>query len=164
MNLRYERLSEQHFPLLEKHLFRDNEVMKFLYDYETGMKKLPYYVKHWDDHGFGWYSIFVGDEFAGRVGLFWNNSSPPEVEIGYTLRRAFWKKGIAEEACTFLLDEFRQLQISNIVVARIELENTASVYLAKKLGFKERNSKPVMIEGNPNSLYEYTLNWEHELK
>jgi len=92
-----------------------------------------------------------------RPGLFWNDSTPQEVEIGYTIRRVYWKKGIETEACRFLLVEFKQLNVSHLVVARIEPENEASIHLANKLGFQKRDSKRLQIAGNPNPMYEYIL-------
>jgi ribosomal-protein-alanine N-acetyltransferase len=157
VNLTYERFTEKHFQLWDKHLLQDPKVMKYVYDYKTGLKKLPYYVTHWEKHGFGWYSVFYNNDFAGRVGLFWNDDNPPKVEIGYTLANLYWGKGIATDACNYLLREFKKRNICKTVIAKIELENIASIQLAKKLGFQLVNSNPVKIEGNSNELYIFNL-------
>lgn len=157
MQLKFERFTEKHFHLWDKYLLQDSQVMKYVYDYKTGLKKLPYYVQHWATHGFGWYSVFYEEQFAGRVGLFWNDDEPPQVEIGYTLARAYWGKGIAKKSCEFLLKEFKQKNISKTIIAKIEIDNSSSVKLAKTLGFKLTKSDPVAIEGNSSKLHIFSL-------
>jgi RimJ/RimL family protein N-acetyltransferase len=155
MELRYEAFGPEHFALWDEHLLKNPKVMAHVYSYETGVKKMPIYLAHREKHGFGWYSIFHREEFVGRVGLFWNTSTPPQVELGYTIREEYWGKGIATQASMFALTEFFKLGISDEVVAVIEDENPASIKVAKNLGFKLLDEAEVFIEGNSRPLRTY---------
>ena len=157
MDLRYEKFSLAHFSLWEEYLLKNHRVMAFVYSYATGVAKMPYYLSHRERYGFGWYSIFENSEFVGRVGLFWNNSSPAQVELGYTLREEYWGRGIATIASRFVIDEFFGLNIADEIVATIEDENIGSVQVAKKLGFVSSGNAEVFIEGNSRPLKLYRL-------
>lgn len=157
MELRYKKFCREHFDLWDKHLLSNSNVMKFVYSYETGLKKMPYYLEHWDKYGFGWYSIFSGNNFVGRVGLFWNNFQPSRVELGYTIREEYWGKGIATAASAFVINHFFNLKIATEIVATIEDENLPSIRVAQKLGFKQVEGADVFIEGNSHPLRLYRL-------
>ncbi|MDD3015686.1 GNAT family N-acetyltransferase [Lactococcus chungangensis] len=56
--------------------------------------------------------------------------------IGYTFNQNYWHKGYATEAVSALIQlVFTQTKLS-LVLAEVDQENTASVSLLKRLGFK----------------------------
>ena len=64
------------------------------------------------------------------------------LEIGYILARSFWGHGLASEAVSVMLDHcFEELEV-NRVEALIDPDNTASLRLARRLGF-ELESEPM---------------------
>jgi RimJ/RimL family protein N-acetyltransferase len=64
---------------------------------QTTAEHLRYDLQRWDEHGLGMYALVGGDDsFVGRAGLRSRTLlDKPEVEIAYSLRPAWWGKGIA---------------------------------------------------------------------
>jgi RimJ/RimL family protein N-acetyltransferase len=63
-------------------------------------------------------------------------SNPRMAYLGYTLSRSAWGHGYATEAVQKLLDYlFRELDLHR-VVADCDIDNTASVHLLERLGFR----------------------------
>jgi [ribosomal protein S5]-alanine N-acetyltransferase len=61
---------------------------------------------------------------------------PGEGALGYTLARAYWRRGLASEAARGFVDfGFDDLHLSRIV-AMVEVGNGASVRVLEKLGFR----------------------------
>ena len=66
----------------------------------------------------------------------WRLSETDEVEIGYAIAKAFWRRGFATEAAEVLLRyAFEQIKPDKIT-AVAEPENTASRRVMEKLGMK----------------------------
>jgi ribosomal-protein-alanine N-acetyltransferase len=69
-------------------------------------------------------------------------------EIGYIIDRAFWGKGIASMAVKavmeFALNELKLPQL----LALVNDENTASIKIVEKLGFKRSPAKPKNYRDN----------------
>jgi len=87
----------------------------------------------------------------GRCGLqpiADDNSPLGRIELGYLIDPAYRRKGYAYEACSAILDyAFRRLEIDEVSV-EIEPSNTASVRLARKLGFRYTEGN-LWTSGNP---------------
>lgn len=80
--------------------------------------------------------IIYKGEFAGSCGLIIHNWAAGHGEVGYWLGEAFTGKGIITRAAKALTDyAFNVLGLHKIVL-RIIPENTNSIAVAKRLGFK----------------------------
>lgn len=104
---------------------------------EAADAKLATLVGHWREHGFG---LWVAEdrlsgEFAGRAGLqFIPGIDPPEAEMGYIFREAFWGRGLASEAAAASLwFGFAHLGLDHIAALAVP-ENDGSVKVMRKLG------------------------------
>lgn len=75
-------------------------------------------------------------ELIGDLFYLIGQGDSPQARIGYTLSRAHWKKGYASEAAARLLDFFFHELAVHRVVADCDTENTASVHLLERLGFR----------------------------
>jgi ribosomal-protein-alanine N-acetyltransferase len=72
----------------------------------------------------------------GFVNYHHREVSSARLEIGYILARAFWGQGLAREAVAALLDHCFGAMAVNRVEALIDPDNTASLRLAERLGFR----------------------------
>ena len=74
-------------------------------------------------------------QFIGRCGLLpWSIDGVDEVEVAYTIAKAFWGQGLATEAARSIRDyAFEKLNLSRLVCL-IDGENRASVRVAEKMG------------------------------
>jgi RimJ/RimL family protein N-acetyltransferase len=143
---------------------KDGEVMRYL-----GGKSLPrseawrnmsMIAGHWMLRGYGMWAVEESKtgEMIGRVGC-WYPEGWPGFEIGWTLRRAFWRQGFATEAGKAAMNyAFRELQQPE-VISLINPENIASRTVAEKLG--ERVSGKTEIFGHEVLIYKITKDeWE----
>ncbi len=99
---------------------------------------------HWQLRGYGMWAVEErqSGEMLGRVGL-WNPEGWPGLEIGWTIRRAFWGRGFATEAGKVAIEyAFEELQQSH-VISLIRPENIASRRVAEKLGEKLEGSTEI---------------------
>ncbi len=76
-------------------------------------------------------------KFIGRCGLLpWTIDGQNEVEVAYTIARAYWHQGLATEAAQAILDYgFITLNLSRLICV-IEAENIASQRVAEKIGMQ----------------------------
>ena len=129
--------------------------------------------KAYEEEGLGHLAVCLRDsgELVGRCGLsllevdthpapgqapqwFWNRGSAPagmkidhRIEVGYTFAREQWGHGYATESATAVRDFVFQSRQEEQLVAAISPENTASINVAKKLGFSYRG--PIIAFGRP---------------
>jgi RimJ/RimL family protein N-acetyltransferase len=97
-------------------------------------------VNHWDDHGFGWWmaDLLETGELLGFVGLQHPRGLPGlegEVEVGWRLGRAFWGQGYATEGGAEAVRYAFQERGLPRLICIIDRDNTASLGVARKLGF-----------------------------
>lgn len=103
-----ERLNESHLAdLVALHL--DAEVSRYLGGVrapEVTKTYLATNMAHWDQHGFGLWTIRKKDgAFAGRAGIrHILVDDIDEIEIAYAFTRACWGRGFASEIATALTD------------------------------------------------------------
>ena len=100
------------------------------------------HVRHWREHGFG---LWVAEdrasgEPAGWVGP-WHPTFVPEladrVEIGWTLRRPFWGRGLATEGAeAAVAAAFAHLGVDE-VISLIYPQNLRSIAVARRLGMRD---------------------------
>jgi RimJ/RimL family protein N-acetyltransferase len=89
--------------------------------------------------GLGYWTILQrgGDaSFLGWVLLIPLDAQGPEIEIGWRLRRAAWRQGIATEAAAAVLRYGLETLRLREVVADIDPANTASKRVAEKIGLR----------------------------
>lgn len=94
---------------------------------------------HWREHGFGDYGVLARDsgELIGFARLHYI-AGMTEVNLGYALVPARWRRGLGTELCAMLLAHgFTSLGLPEIV-AVIDPRNAASVALVGKCGFSLR--------------------------
>jgi RimJ/RimL family protein N-acetyltransferase len=116
------------------------------------------YMKHWERHGFGRWTIEVPGvtAFAGVVGpMYVPFEAPftPAVEVGWRLDRAHWGRGYATEAaraaCEFCFD---QLGLTEIVAFTVP-NNARSRQVMERLGMTHAPNDdfdhPLLPDGHP---------------
>jgi RimJ/RimL family protein N-acetyltransferase len=125
---------------------RDPEVRRFIgsgqvLGTEQADADFDWMLAHWREHGFGWRSVLdsATGEWLGFVGL---SFVPPElegiaaaqVEIGWSLVRSAWGRGIATEGAMSARDDgFERLGLERLM-ARRQPANLASARVAEKIG------------------------------
>lgn len=135
-------------------MYADPEVMRYLGEGQTltrdeTKRSVLRLIEGWKADGFGLFTTVrkEDDVVIGRVGLIlWNPETwetvrasaegPKELEVGYTIGRAYWGSGYATEAAAaardFALDELGARRL----IALIIYGNDASENVARKLGFE----------------------------
>lgn len=76
------------------------------------------------------------DTMIGKCILFQFNHQNRRAEIGYLLNRKYWRQGLMHQALEAIIDfSFNTLDLHRIE-ADVDKQNTASLGLLEKLGFK----------------------------
>lgn len=90
-----------------------------------------------DNFGFGLcvVELKTTGEPVGMCGLF-KRETMEDVDIGYSTRRAFWRRGFAGEAAAALLAHGREVLKLPRIVAITGPRNTSSSRLLEKLGLR----------------------------
>jgi RimJ/RimL family protein N-acetyltransferase len=138
----------------------DPEVMRYLGTGQTftraeSWRSLALMVGHWHLRGYGNWAVEerATGAFVGRLGC-WNPEGWPGLEVGWTLRRAFWGRGYAAEggraALRYAFEELRQ----PAVLSLIRPGNDRSVRVALAVG--ERPAGTVEVMGGPSLVYRIT--------
>jgi len=90
-------------------------------------------IGHWHIHGYGYFTIWLGDRPAGISGI-WNPEGWPEPELGWVVFAGFEGQGIAHEAAS----EARRWAYADFglttLTSNILPGNDRSVALAERLG------------------------------
>jgi len=84
-----------------------------------------------------WAVTFPGeDRMIGKCILFRFDQANHRAEIGYILNREYWRQGLMRQALEAVIDfAFDALKLHRIE-ADVDTENTGSIAILKKLGFK----------------------------
>jgi len=122
------------------HLHHDAEVSRYLggvRDRETTRAYLDVNLKHWDDHGFGLFTLRTPDgAYLGRAGVrYIDLDGARELEIAYTLVRSAWGQGLASEIATALVEFWRTRLNDPTLVGVVMKGNRASEHVLEKAGF-----------------------------
>jgi RimJ/RimL family protein N-acetyltransferase len=118
----------------------DPEVMRWLGE-ERGLslgdawREMARLAGHWALKGFGHWALELREtgELAGRAGLL----QPPDwpgLEVGWTVKRSLWGRGLAGEAGRAAMDWARDDLGADHVISLIADDNHASQRVAEKLG------------------------------
>lgn len=99
--------------------------------------KLATQLGHWQLRGYGFWSVLEKETgtIIGNAGLLYPAGNPA-LEIGWGLRRAWWRRGFAAEFGPAILDYAFQTVGADRVMAHITATNTASLAVAHKLGMR----------------------------
>lgn len=123
---------------------RDPDVMRYLpggvprqrYDAEWVVN---YFMRHTELHGFGVWGVeeLSGGKLIGHAGLEYIPGAE-EVELAYTLAKAYWGKGYATEAAhASIAYGFESLDLPEIYALAYP-ENTASQKVMRKIGMVDQ--------------------------
>ena len=139
-----ERLAFRHFTLddlpqlIEQR--SDPEVNKFLggperQNAEALAVRIRFYMGCYDSHGFGMRRMIWKErgDVIGGAGLQ-GREETAEIEVGYSVIKSFWGKGIATEAAHGWMDFGFNVQGLERIVGVTDLDNKASQHILKKLG------------------------------
>lgn len=102
-----------------------------LYDYETELE----YQKAYIENMYGFYEYGMWLVFSRETGKLIGRAGLEHDELGYMIAPELWNQGYATEVCRFIIDYARKNTDFEELYCRIDERNTASVRLAKKLGF-----------------------------
>lgn len=122
-------------------------------DRRMAWRMLTSSVGVWLLTGGGWWAVEdrATGRFVGTVGAFFRETAPDDVELGWTVVRAHWGKGIATEAAhAAAAYAFRSLGTSQ-VYAHIDPGNTASVRVAANIGMSYQGDAD--FYGEPTGRY-----------
>jgi RimJ/RimL family protein N-acetyltransferase len=125
-------------------IFGDPEVTRYLGDgapltRAQSEERIAYLVSHWREHGFGHWAVEdrATESLIGRIGLLHHpdwREDPDNVEVGWTLARAFWGRGLATEgALASLRYGFETLDLDRII-SITSPTNRASRRVMEKVG------------------------------
>nr|WP_315028721.1 GNAT family N-acetyltransferase [uncultured Chryseobacterium sp.] len=121
-------------------LFEDENVTRYL-PYKTPEEYKEMFGKALSDYKEGPFSrwgIFNihNDDFVGMclARVFLDN--PEQIEIGYTLAKDYWGKGLGTEVCKALVGHCLSLNHQKDIIAVTDLDNIGSQKVLAKSGFK----------------------------
>lgn len=90
-----------------------------------------------------WYQFVLNEKVSntliGDIGVHFLETDPEntQVEIGYTLDKAFRGKGYATEALRAIIDYLFNTIKKRRIIASIDPSNSASIRLVERLGFRK---------------------------
>jgi len=123
-----------------RRIFADPDVIRYLPRHdmtprERAERAQNIFDRNWSSRGYGGWLITdkLDGQLIGACDLDWEEGS--EVELGYSLARAYWGKGMATEAARAAVRfGFENAGLERIV-AVVSPENTASWRLLENIGF-----------------------------
>ncbi|MGY5766447.1 GNAT family N-acetyltransferase [Brachybacterium sp. DNPG3] len=121
-------------------VYGDAEVMRFVGDGRPttpaqSAAMITDYRRHQEEHGFAFWAVLdaADGRLVGDAGL---EVTEHGVELGYTLARSHWGRGIGTEAARLCVDAaFGPLALPRLV-ALADAGNDASAHVLAKLGFR----------------------------
>lgn len=131
-------------------LYRDPEITRYIPDAPRSREEAQEELE-WHMHGHPrhpelglWATIHKeSGKFIGRCGLLpWEIDGQQEVEVAYTIARAYWRQGLGSEAAQAILQYgFEKLNLSRLICL-VDEENIASQKVAEKMGMRfEKESR-----------------------
>ncbi|MEM7765035.1 MAG: GNAT family N-acetyltransferase [Pseudomonadota bacterium] len=117
----------------------DEETVRYIggnvMDRATAWRSMATVIGHWQIRGYGFFSVEekTTGQWVGRVGP-WFPEGWPEPEIGWTIMREHWGRGLATEAGAACIDYVRDTLGWKQVIHAILEGNLGSAAVAEKLG------------------------------
>ena len=110
-------------------------------DVRASEEMLASWLQHWKDHFFGYELAFEGNRLVGICGArrdLWRDM--PVINLYWRLLPEYWGKGLAGDLGRHALDVAHSAtRVANeLIVARMQPENSASMRVAEKLGLIRR--------------------------
>jgi [ribosomal protein S5]-alanine N-acetyltransferase len=140
------------------------------FEYEDGDKYIPYFgngsalekskamidfqLNRYREHTYGLQVLVEKStgNFIGLCGLLYQAAYDAEIEVGYHILHKHWGQGFAPEAAQLFIDYAFENNITESIIAIIDINNKNSQRVAEKLGFV--NEKRVELEENhPEFVY-----------
>jgi ribosomal-protein-alanine N-acetyltransferase len=150
--LRTQRLELQPMMLADLEWYAafaaDAEVMRYIgagpLTFAQATERLDRYVRCWDDHALGMFSVRLRGEDApiGWAGLQ-PLSGSPEMEVGYAFGKAAWGRGFATEVASAAVRWGFEERGLDRIVAVASSENESSRRVMDKLGMRYEGVRPV---------------------
>lgn len=139
-------------------VYGDPEVMRFVgagspANLEESAQMIEDYRSHQRDHGFAFWAVceLESSMLIGDAGL---ERTTNGVELGYTLNRSWWGKGLATEAAQLCIDAaFGPLDM-HLLTAVADPANPSSARVLEKLGFSRDGE--VLAYGRPHHRFTLT--------
>ena len=142
--LRTERLVLRAFreddtePLFQ--LMQDPEVVRYIGDRQVPTRQevwraIAGWIGHWALREYGLWAVDDREsgELVGRIGLI-NPVDWPGPEVGYTIGKRWWGRGLATEGARAAMDWGFENRGFDELISLIDPANTASIGVARKLG------------------------------
>ena len=144
--IRTERLTIRPFtiddvPAIHAALYGDATAMHFIggpHSLERTRQGIAGYIEHQRAAGYSFWAVTDAESGAviGEAGLYPMNGVGPDIELGYALGTRWWGRGYATEAARAIVRAaFADLGAER-VVAVAKRENTGSLHVLDKLGFR----------------------------
>jgi RimJ/RimL family protein N-acetyltransferase len=101
--------------------------------------RFEHHLRHWEKHGFG---LWASEDRARGEVVGWVGPAHPTflpeladaVEIGWTLRRRFWGRGLATEGARVAVSKSFECLGLDEVISLIDPANRRSIAVAERLG------------------------------
>ncbi len=129
-------------------ILEEKEVEKFLpKKLDTKEEEIEKWIQYvsfvYSFFEYGYWGVFWKEtnELIGKAG-FQEGSWP--LEAGYVIKYDFWGQGLATEILSALIVYAKEELDCNEIVVRIEETNIASLKVAKKCGFYDRNQEEIV--------------------
>jgi RimJ/RimL family protein N-acetyltransferase len=142
--------------------YADAETMKFLggvMERNDAWRALASTIGHWALRGYGTWAVERKADGAlmGRVGMI-HPEGWPQLEVGWTLGRAYWGQGYASEAAEAALRYAFMTQPVDRIISCIDPENTPSQAVARRIGETKGERMMLRIAGKdfPVDLWQIT--------
>ena len=122
--------------------FSTDEVNQYLYDsepcssMEQAQEWVNFYMQSEPRNHHRWIMVLKENgEKIGTCGFHCWNREKGEIEMGYDLQPAYWRKGYTSEALTAIIRFAAEEMKVKKIFAHISVDNIASARISEKLGF-----------------------------
>lgn len=124
-------------------IYADPAVIRYLrpMDRATTRRQIARFVEHWTEHGFGIWAVDdrSSGRLIGRIGL-WHHpdwtAADHDAEVGWTLERRSWGRGLATEGGRAALEWGRNVAGLEAVISIAHRDNHASQRVMARLGLE----------------------------
>jgi RimJ/RimL family protein N-acetyltransferase len=128
-------------PAIHAVLYSDPDAMHFIggpHSVERTRQGIAGYIEHQRAAGYSFWAVIDRESgvLIGEAGLYPMNGVGPDIELGYALGREWWGRGYATEAAGAILNAAFETLSAPRVVAVAKRENTGSLHVLDKLGFR----------------------------
>lgn len=139
--LELKKYTAEDFALFRE-LTKDDEIMKYIsgkgLTAEQAEKKFASILEINTDPLLGYFMVIDSNSHLvlGDCKLVNYRKDPTVFEIGYLLKKEFWRKGLGTKICESLLAMAKSIDANKDVIGIIDPDNAASRQLLTKFGFQ----------------------------